>query len=83
LKPDAEFSVVAHRARRSRATSCAKCQTPVPILPDDVPSHPLAVAMVAPKAEVSVYPWKGPKERNPLAVRQERSFLQARRPAST
>jgi hypothetical protein len=48
------------------------CQTPVLILPDDVPAHPYAVAMecamLAPKAEVSMYPWKEPK-RIPLAVR--------------
>ena len=63
------------------------CPTPVLILPDDVPSHPYAVAMecamLAPKAEVSIYPWKEPKERIPLAVRQIRSFLRAHRPAST
>jgi len=62
------------------------CQTPVLILPDDIPAHPYAVAMecamLAPKAEVSVYPWKEPKERIPLAVRQVRSFLRAHRPAS-
>ena len=38
-------------------------------------------AMLAPKAEVSMYPWKEPKERIPLAVRQIRSFLRAHRPA--
>jgi len=63
------------------------CQTPVLILPDDVPAHPYAVAMetamLAPKAEVSMYPWKEPKERIPIAVRQIRSFLRAHRPAST
>ena len=63
------------------------CQTPVLVLPDDVPSHSLAVAMecamLAPKAEVSMFPWKEPKERIPLAVRQIRSFLRAHRPAST
>jgi len=62
------------------------CRTPVLILPDDVPAHPYAVAMecamLAPKAEVSMYPWKEPKERIPLAVRQIRSFLRAHRPAS-
>ena len=62
------------------------CQTPVLILPDDVPPHPYAVAMesamLAPKAEVSMYPWKEPKERIPLAVRQIRSFLRAHRPVS-
>ncbi len=63
-----------------------KCQTPVLILPDDIPAHPYAVAMeaamLAPKAEVSIFPWKEPKERIPLAVRQIRSFLRAHRPAS-
>jgi pimeloyl-ACP methyl ester carboxylesterase len=62
------------------------CQTPVLILPDDVPAHPYAVAMeaamLAPKAEVSMFPWKEPKERIPLAVRQIRSFLRAHQPAS-
>jgi pimeloyl-ACP methyl ester carboxylesterase len=62
------------------------CQTPVLVMPDDIPAHPYAVAMetamLAPKAEVSMYPWKEPKERVPLAVRQVRSFLKAHRPAS-
>jgi pimeloyl-ACP methyl ester carboxylesterase len=62
------------------------CQTPVLILPDDIPAHPYAVAMeaamLAPQAEVSMFPWKEPKERIPLAVRQIRSFLRAHRPAS-
>ena len=62
------------------------CQTPVLILPDDIPAHPYAVAMeaamLAPKAEVSMFPWKEPKERIPLAVRQIRSFLRAHRSAS-
>jgi pimeloyl-ACP methyl ester carboxylesterase len=62
------------------------CQRPVLILPDDVPAHPYAVAMeaamLAPKAEVSIFPWKEPKERIPLAVRQIRSFLRAHCPAS-
>ena len=63
------------------------CQTPVLILPDDVPSHPYAVAMeaamLAPNAEVSMFPWKEPKERIPLAIRQIRSFLRAHQPAHT
>jgi pimeloyl-ACP methyl ester carboxylesterase len=62
------------------------CQTPVLILPDDIPAHPYAVAMeaamLAPNAEVSMFPWKEPKERIPLAVRQIRSFLRAHGPAS-
>jgi len=63
-----------------------QCQTPVLILPDDSEGHPYAVAMesamLAPKAEVSIFPWKEPEERIPLAVRQIRSFLRAHRPAS-
>ena len=61
------------------------CQNPILVLPDDVPAHPYAVAMecamLAPAAEVSVFPWKEPKERIPLAVRQIHSFLRAHRPA--
>src|ERR1700730_8633966 len=38
------------------------CQTPILVLPDDVPAHPYAVAMesalLAPNAQVSLYPWK-------------------------
>jgi pimeloyl-ACP methyl ester carboxylesterase len=59
------------------------CHTPVLILPDDIPAHPYAVAMeaamLAPNAEVSMFPWKQPMERIPLAVRQIRSFLRAHR----
>jgi pimeloyl-ACP methyl ester carboxylesterase len=62
------------------------CQTPILILPDDIPAHPYAVAMeaamLAPNAEVSMFPWKEPPERIPLAVRQIRSFLRAHRTAS-
>jgi hypothetical protein len=60
------------------------CQTPILVLPDDVPAHPYAVAMesamLAPNAEVSLFPWKEPKERIPVAVRHIRSFLRAHRP---
>ena len=39
------------------------CQTPILVLPDDVPAHPYAVAMecvhLAPNAQVSLYPWNG------------------------
>lgn len=57
------------------------CQTPVLVLPDDIPAHPYAVAMEtvmpAPRSEVSLFPWKDPKESIPIAVRQIRSFLRA------
>jgi pimeloyl-ACP methyl ester carboxylesterase len=62
------------------------CQTPVLVLPDDVPAHPYAVAMesvrLAPRSEVSLYPWKEPREMIPVVVRQVRSFLRAHRPVT-
>ena len=62
------------------------CQTPILVLPDDVPGHPYAVAMetvhLAPNAQVSLYPWKDTPDKIPLAVRHIRSFLHAHRPAA-
>ena len=62
------------------------CQTPVLVLPDDVPAHPYAVAMesalLAPNAQVSLYPWKDTKDKIPLAVRHVRTFLRANRPVT-
>ena len=55
--PDFVFSVTRDFVR--------SCQTPVLIMPDDIPAHPYAVAMesamLAPNAEVSMFPWKEPK----------------------
>ncbi len=74
--PDFVFTVTRDFVKR--------CQTPVLVLPDDIPAHPYAVAMetvmLAPKSEVSIYPWKEPPERIPIAVRQIRSFLRAHLP---
>ena len=76
--PDFVFTVTRDFVRQ--------CRTPVLILPDDIPAHPYAVAMesamLAPNAEVSMFPWKEPKERIPLALRQIRSFLRAHRPVA-
>ena len=62
------------------------CQTPILVLPDDVPAHPYAVAMetvhLAPNAQVSLYPWKDTPDKIPLAVRHIRTFLRAYSPAS-
>jgi pimeloyl-ACP methyl ester carboxylesterase len=62
------------------------CQTPVLVLPDDVPAHPYAVAMetvrLAPKAEVSAYPWKDTPEGIAGAVEQVRAFLKAHEPVT-
>jgi pimeloyl-ACP methyl ester carboxylesterase len=62
------------------------CQTPILVLPDDVPGHPYVVAMetvhLAPNAQVSLYPWKDTKDKIPLAVRHIRTFLRAHRPVA-
>jgi len=61
------------------------CQTPVLVLPDDTAGHSLAVAiesaMLAPKGQLSMYPWKDTPEKIPVAVRHVRSFLMSHRPA--
>lgn len=62
------------------------CQTPVLIMPDDIPAHPYATAMesaeLAPNAQVSLYPWKRPEGRIPIAVRHVRTFLKAHAPVA-
>jgi len=76
-RPDFVFTVTRDFVRA--------CPTPILVLPDDVPAHPYAVAMeaarLAPNAQVSLYPWKEPKELVPLAVRHVRMFLEAHRDA--
>lgn len=77
-KPDFVFTVSRDFVR--------ECRTPVLVLPDDVPAHPYAVAMesarLAPNSQVSLYPWKDPKDLVPLAVRHVRMFLRTYRPAA-
>jgi pimeloyl-ACP methyl ester carboxylesterase len=95
-RPDITMEMVDHFLTRMYRTNAdfvytvtrdfvSSCQTPTLILPDDSEAHPYAVAMesamLAPKSEVSIFPWKEPAERIPLAVRQVRSFLRAHRPA--
>ena len=57
------------------------CTTPILIL-----AHPFAIAMgsalPARNAEVSLYPWREPKDRTRLAVRHVRTFPRAQRPAA-
>lgn len=57
------------------------CQTPVLILPDDIPAHPYATAMetamLAPNAQVSLYPWKENARKIELALAHVRTFLAA------
>jgi pimeloyl-ACP methyl ester carboxylesterase len=62
------------------------CQTPILVLPDDVPAHPYAVAMesarLAPNSEVSIYPWKETEDQIAEALRHVRSFLRAHAPVT-
>jgi pimeloyl-ACP methyl ester carboxylesterase len=60
------------------------CETPILVLPDDVPAHPYAVAMetvrLSPNAEVSLYPWQESNEQIAEAVGHVRTFLRAHQP---
>src|SRR5579863_1138331 len=62
------------------------CQTPILVLPDDVPAHPYAVAVesarLAPNAEVSIYPWKETAAQIAEALRHVRGFLRAHAPVA-
>jgi len=59
-------------------------QQPLLVLPDNTDAHPYETAMemarLAPKAEVSLYPWKDTKENVAFAVRHIRTFLRAYAP---
>ena len=56
-----------------------QCQTPVLVLPDDIPAHPYATAMetalLAPQSQVSLYPWKENDRKIELALRHIRGFM--------
>jgi hypothetical protein len=62
------------------------CQTPILVLPDDVPPHPYEVAMevvnLAPHAEVSIFPWKDTPEHIHEALAHIRRFLHAHTPVA-
>lgn len=62
------------------------CQTPLLVMPDDVPAHPYGVCedilSLAPNAEVTIYPWKDTPELKVQAVEQARAFLKAHLPVS-
>ena len=78
VQPDFVYSVSRDFVR--------SCQTPLLVMPDDVPAHPYAVAMevaeLAPKAEVTIYPWKDTPELKARALGQVRDFLRAHRPVA-
>lgn len=62
------------------------CQTPMLVMPDDVPAHPYQVCedilALAPNAEATLYPWKETPELKAKAVEQVTSFLSAHRPVA-
>jgi hypothetical protein len=60
------------------------CQTPMLVLPDDTPAHPLqvsiAIASLAPNAEITVFPRKEPPELKARTIDRARSFLKRHQP---
>jgi pimeloyl-ACP methyl ester carboxylesterase len=60
------------------------CHTPILVLPDDTPSHPLQtsidVASLAPNSDITVYPWREPEELRQRMIQKVRSFLKAHVP---
>ena len=75
-QPDFVYSVSRDFAR--------SCQTPMLVMPDDTPAHPyqssVDVASLAPKAEVTVYPWREPLELKARTIDRVRTFLRAHEP---
>ena len=62
----------------------AKCRTPILVLPDDTPSHPLQtsidVASLAPNSEITVFPWREPEELRQRVIEKVRRFLKSHAP---
>ena len=62
------------------------CQTPMLVMPDDTPSHSYDAAMdlvaLAPKAQVTEYPWKESPDVKAKTISQVRDFLLAHQPAT-
>lgn len=77
VQPDFVYSVSRNFAK--------SCETPMLVLPDDVPAHPLQVsidiASLAPNAEITVFPWKEPPELKARTVNRARTFLKRHQPA--
>ena len=70
-QPDFVYSVSKEFARG--------CQTPMLVLPDETPSHPLQssieVASLCPNAEITVFPWREPPELKARTIERVRGFL--------
>ena len=78
IQPDFVYCVSRDFARN--------CQTPMLVMPDDTPSHSyeaaIELAELAPKAEVTEYPWKEAEDIKAKTIGQVRDFLLAHQPAS-
>jgi hypothetical protein len=57
----------------------------MPVLPDDVPAHPLQtsidIALLCPNAEINVFPWKEPPELKARTINRVRTFLRRQQTA--
>ena len=71
LQPEFVYSAPKEFARTVR--------TPVLVLPDETPSHPLQssieVASLCPNAEITVFPWREPPELKARTIERVRTFL--------
>ena len=78
VQPDFVYSVSRNFAR--------SCETPMLVLPDDVPAHPyqtaIDVASLAPNAEITVFPWKEPADLKARTVNRVRTFLKRHLPTT-
>jgi pimeloyl-ACP methyl ester carboxylesterase len=78
VQPDFVYTVSRDFAR--------SCQTPVLVMPDDTPGHPLPVAKdiaaLMPNAEVTAYPWREPRELYEQTMQQVHAFLRAHQPVA-
>ena len=63
----------------------SKCDTPILMLPDDIPAHPYKTAMewalLAPNAQISLFPWRGDQVRVKAVLRHVSQFLAANKGA--
>jgi pimeloyl-ACP methyl ester carboxylesterase len=70
-RPDFVYSVSRDFAK--------SCQTPLIVLPDNVPAHPLQVsidvASLCPNAEITVFPWKEQPDLKARTINRARMFL--------
>src|ERR1700730_5018728 len=60
------------------------CRTPILVLPDDTPAHPLQtsidVASLAPNSDITVFPWREPEELRQRMIKRVRAFLKSHVP---